>query len=169
MNCACLCTTTKSELSAMLIIRRQRGAFKTTTESERLAGVVACFWVALLVAQIVSLIDQGSALLQDFIELFSWVAFCTCHIYSWYTVIQAAQDGTIGRRYCLAEELMHDKIEKKDLKVRREWILFGLLWVVVGVAAVADGGLLLGPCFWGLASWASLLEPCFLAVAAVPL
>ena len=96
-------------------------------------SLVACFWVALLVIQMVKLIAQGSAPLQSFIELFSWVAFCTCHIYSWYTVIQAAQDGTIGRRYCLAEELMHDKIEKKDLKVRREWIFFGLLWVLVAI------------------------------------
>ena len=102
-------------------------------------SLVACSWVALLVTQMVKLIDQGSALLQDFIELFSWVAFCTCHIYSWYTVIQAAQDGTIGRRYCLAEELMHDKIEKKDLKVRREWILFGLLWVVVSIFISISG------------------------------
>ena len=93
-------------------------------------SLIICFWVALIVNQIVSLTSKGSTL-QDVIQLFSWVAFCTSHIYSLYTVIQAAQDGTIGRRYCLAEELMHDKIEKKDLKVRREWSIFALLWVVI--------------------------------------
>ena len=86
--------------------------------------------MVVIVIETVAIVNKGSTL-QNVIPFFATVAFFISHAYSWYTVIQTAQDGTIGRRYCLAEELMDDKIEKKDLKVRREWSIFALLWVVI--------------------------------------
>ena len=92
-------------------------------------SLFTCFWIFSIVMQLVSLTSYKGSSLQDVIQLFSLVAFFISHVYSLYTVIQTAQDGTIGRRYCLAEELMDDKIEKKDLKVRREWSIYYLLWI----------------------------------------
>jgi hypothetical protein len=54
----------------MLIIRRQRGAFKTTTESERLAGVVACY----LLRKFSDMRKKGSiASSNDFFPICSWI------------------------------------------------------------------------------------------------
>mgnify|MGYP001398479140 CR=1 FL=1 len=91
-------------------------------------SLFTCIWIINIVIAIVNLTSEDNSL-QDVISFFATVAFFFSHIYSLYTVIQTAQDGTIGRRYCLAEELMDDKIEKKDLKVRREWSIYLLLWI----------------------------------------
>ena len=97
-------------------------------------SLITCFWIFSIVSTIVSLTSYRGSSLHHVIKFFSSVAFLFSHVYSLHTVIETAQDGTIGRRYCLAEELMHDKIEKKDLKVRREWFIYLLLWIVTSIS-----------------------------------